>query len=187
MRSNYALTAVHLWSHFFQNHRSPCSNKGMSVSSIRSGAHKHCFALISHWLCFCASEPWPACYAITPVLLGSSLSSVQVSSGVMLQPQSGQAIFVGPHWCNSHFSQMIDSAGFVAAQFPVIVLPVSAVEKLQDKPLIQYLQYLTYFYSSCPSLCDRKAFGQRKKRFLSFNNQTGFRWGVTLAPALLHC
>lgn len=55
---------------------------------------------------------------------------------------------------------MIDRMGFVAAQFPLIVLPFSAVERLQDKPLIQYLQYLTYFYSSGPSLCDIKAFGQ---------------------------
>ncbi len=39
---------------------------------------------------------------------------------------------------------MMDSTGFVAALFAVIVLPVSAVEKLRDKPIIQYLQYLTY-------------------------------------------
>lgn len=40
---------------------------------------------------------------------------------------------------------MMDSAGFVAASFAVIVLLVSAAQKLRDKPLIQYLLYLTYF------------------------------------------
>lgn len=69
------------------NRRSPCSKKWMSVSSIRSGAHKHCFALISQLRCFCACESRPACYAIIPAPLGSSFSSVEVSSGVMLQPK----------------------------------------------------------------------------------------------------
>lgn len=68
----------------------------------------------------------------------------------MLHPQSGQAIFVGPH-----SSGMMDSAGFVAAMFEVIVLPVSAVEKLQDKPIIQYRQYLMCFSAALPCVKGR--------------------------------
>lgn len=77
-------------------------------------------------------------------------------------------------WCN--LSPMIDRMGFLTAPFPVIVLPVSAAEKLQDKPLIQYLQYLTYFLSSGSSPCDRK---------LLFSNQIIFS-SVLLLLLLFH-
>lgn len=80
----------------------------------------------------------------------------------MLHPQSGQAIFVGPH-----SSGMMDSAGFVAAMFEVIVLPVSAVEKLQDKPIIQYRQYLMCFSAALP-LCEREAVVEVENRVFFF-------------------
>lgn len=90
----------------------------------------------------------------------------------MLHPQSGQAIFVGPH-----SSGMMDSAGFVAAMFEVIVLPVSAVEKLQDKPIIQYRQYLMCFSAALP-LCEREAVVEVENRVFFFcllNDEIGFR------------
>lgn len=80
----------------------------------------------------------------------------------MLHPQSGQAIFVGPH-----SSGMMDSAGFVAAMFEVIVLPVSAVEKLQHKPIIQHRQYLMCFSAALP-LCEREAVVEVENRVLFF-------------------
>lgn len=143
-----------------QNRSSPCSNKWMSVSSVRSGAHKHCIALISQLKVFlCLSDDQPVMQSSLLLLAACSLLPKSPQVWCYIQ-KSGQAIFVDLHSCNSHLSQMIDRMGFVTAQFPVIVLPVSAEEKLQDKPLIQYLQYLTYFYRSGPSLSDRKTFGQ---------------------------
>lgn len=90
----------------------------------------------------------------------------------MLHPQSGQAIFVGPH-----SSGMMDSAGFVAAMFEVIVLPVSAVEKLQDKPIIQYRQYLMCFSAALPCVKGR-LWSRWKIVFFFFcllNDEIGFR------------
>lgn len=104
------------------------------------------FALVCH----VPPEPRPARYAIIPALLSSPFCPLSLCSGVMLHPQSGQAIFVGPH-----SSGMMDSAGFVAAMFEVIVLPVSAVEKLQDKPIIQYRQYLMCFSAALPCVKGR--------------------------------
>lgn len=94
----------------------------------------------------------------------------------MLHPQSGQAIFVGPH-----SNGMMDSAGFVAAMFEVIVLPVSAVEKLQDKPIIQYRQYLMCFSAALP-LCEREAVVEVENRVFFFLPFKRWNWlsGVTL-------
>lgn len=96
----------------------------------------------------------------------------------MLHPQSGQAIFVGPHWYNPRWSQMMDSTGFVAALFAVIVLPVSAAEKIQDKPIIQYLQYLIYFQWPLPVWQEGCDWG--KKMVLGFNDQIAFGCHFTL-------
>lgn len=94
----------------------------------------------------------------------------------MLHPQSGQAIFVGPH-----SSGMMDSAGFVAAMFEVIVLPVSAVEKLQDKPIIQYRQYLMCFSAALPCVKGR-LWSRWKIVFFFFLPFKRWNWlsGVTL-------
>ncbi len=45
----------------------------------------------------CTPEPRPACYATISAPLCSPLCPLSLSSGVVLHPQSGQVIFVGPH------------------------------------------------------------------------------------------
>lgn len=123
----------------------------------------------------CPRATWPACYVIIPALLGSPFCPhFSLSSGVLLHLHSGQAIFVGPHWCNSRSSPTMDSRGFVAALFAVIVIPVSAVEKLEYSPQSIISNIWSTF--SGPSLRDRKALAEelKKKLVLSFMIKLAF-------------
>lgn len=134
----------------------------------------------------CPRAKWPACYVIIPALLGSpSCPHFSLSSGVLLHLHSGQAIFVGPHWCNSRSSQMTDSRGFVAALFAVIVLPVSAVEKLEDSLPSSISNIWSTF--SGPSLRERKALVEefKKKTGSLFYDQIGFQLSFYTHHALV--
>lgn len=129
----------------------------------------------------CPRAKWPACYVIIPALLGSpSCPHFSLSSGVLLHLHSGQAIFVGPHWCNSRSSQMTDSRGFVAALFAVIVLPVSAAEKLEDSLPSSISNIWSTF--SGPSLRERKALVEELKKKIWFT----LLWSNWLSAVILH-
>lgn len=129
----------------------------------------------------CPRATWPACYVIIPALVGRPFCPhFSLSSGVLLHLHSGQAIFVGPHWCNSHSSQMMDSRGFVAALFAAIVLPVSAVEKLEDGLQSSISNIWSTF--SGPSLLDRKALVEELKK----NNWFSLLWSNWLSAVVLH-
>lgn len=106
----------------------------------------------------CPWALWPACYVTIPALLSCPFCPhFSLSSGVLLQPHSGQAVFAGPHWCNFRLSQMMDNGGFVATLFAVM-LRLSAVDQLEDG---------TWSMLNGPSLNDRKAPTEVKKNRFS--------------------